>query len=80
MYPPGFAVYITLGAMNTIRSWHMVTNSRLLSVPPPQQLESLALAYLVISCIIFTLLLKKTLISGIAATFYNARSTTPKKI
>jgi len=46
MYPPGFAVYITLGAMNTIRSWHMVTNSRLLSVPPPQQLESLALAYL----------------------------------
>ena len=32
--------------MNTTRSWHMLTNSRLLSLPPPQQLESLALAYL----------------------------------
>lgn len=32
--------------MNTTCSWHMLTNSRLLSLPPPQQLDSLANAYL----------------------------------
>ena len=32
--------------MNTARSWHMLTNNRLRSLPPPQQFASLAVAYL----------------------------------
>lgn len=32
--------------MNTHRSWHVLTNNRLRSLPPPQQFTSLAFAYL----------------------------------
>lgn len=35
-----------LGVMNPPRSWHMLTNNQLRGLPPPQQLVSLANAYL----------------------------------